>query len=105
MVTVKRLARVKWWKAKAQNLGVATWNVRSLVESVVVVLVWWRIERLIVLSTSCVVTTSTLLDCKRLAGHGLGARRIVWRIGSFYFRSLYLLTARFVVGANELRWC
>ena len=34
MVSVKRLARVKWWKAKAQNLRVATWNVRSLVESV-----------------------------------------------------------------------
>ena len=29
----KRSARVKWWKAKAQNLRVGTWNVRSLVES------------------------------------------------------------------------
>ena len=26
-------ARVKWWKRKSQSVSVATWNVRSLVES------------------------------------------------------------------------
>ncbi len=33
MAQFKRSARVKWWRGKKQNLRVATWNVRSLVEN------------------------------------------------------------------------